>query len=208
MTAFACIVADPPWRFSDRLPGRGRGAVKHYPCMATTEIASGFQLPPFADDAVLFLWRVAAMQRDALHVAERWGFKVKSELVWEKTTTRIEDAHARELFKLAGRYDMTTRAVRALTRAAELLQEPQTDHFGMGHYVRASHETCLICVRGKPTILDHTIRSRFRAPVGQHSEKPDRFYELVERLCPGPRVELFSRRARRGWTCLGNEVVA
>ncbi|MEK9646458.1 MAG: MT-A70 family methyltransferase [Alphaproteobacteria bacterium] len=32
-----------------------------------------------------------------------------------------------------------------------------------------------------------------------HSAKPDAFYALIERLYPGPRTELFSRRARPGW---------
>src|SRR5208282_1534052 len=45
-------------------------------------------------------------------------------------------------------------------------------HFGMGRYVRAAHETCIIARRGhfKPASL--SIRSVFEAPVGKHSEKP------------------------------------
>jgi N6-adenosine-specific RNA methylase IME4 len=78
--------------------------------------------------------------------------------------------------------------------------------FGMGRYVRAEHETCLIAVRGRPQINCSSIRSVFDAPAGRHSEKPNEFYAIVERLCAGPRVELFSRRHRTGWTCLGNEL--
>lgn len=78
------LVADPPWRFSDGLPGNGRGAAKHYGCLATNDIMR-FPLPPLADDAVLFLWRVAAMQEEALAVAKAWGFVIKSEIVWRKT---------------------------------------------------------------------------------------------------------------------------
>ncbi len=33
MTPFSIVVADPPWLFRDALPGRGRGARKHYRCM-------------------------------------------------------------------------------------------------------------------------------------------------------------------------------
>lgn len=79
------IYADPPWRFGDRLPGPGRGAAKHYRTLTTSDIML-WPLPTIADNAVLFLWRVAAMQEDALLVASAWGFTVKSEIVWIKKT--------------------------------------------------------------------------------------------------------------------------
>ena len=79
-------------------------------------------------------------------------------------------------------------------------------HFGMGRTVRMEHETCLIGVRGSPPILFRRERSILEAHVGRHSEKPEEVYDLVERLSPGPYVELFARRSRPGWTCLGNEV--
>jgi len=82
---FRVLVADPPWKFNDHLPGRGRGAAKHYPCMSSAEICA-FPTPPMLDDAVLFLWRVAAMQREAMDVIDAWGFTFKSELVWVKRT--------------------------------------------------------------------------------------------------------------------------
>lgn len=78
--------------------------------------------------------------------------------------------------------------------------------FGMGMSVRSSHETCLIAERGKPPILSHSVRSVFMARVNIHSQKPDEFYDLVEQLSPGPYLELFARRHRLGWTCLGNEL--
>lgn len=83
--AHRVLVADPPWAFGDSLPGQGRGAAKHYGCLTQADLLS-FPLPPLATDAVLFLWRVASMQVEALQVAEAWGFTVKSELVWVKLT--------------------------------------------------------------------------------------------------------------------------
>lgn len=85
MSGARVLVADPPWRFSDSLPGKKRGAIRHYPCLSVEEIAR-FPLPPLADSAVLFLWRVAAMPVDALHVVREWGFEPKTELVWRKLT--------------------------------------------------------------------------------------------------------------------------
>lgn len=81
-------------------------------------------------------------------------------------------------------------------------------HFGMGHYVRAAHETCIVAVRGSPKVLSHSVRSTFSAPVGKHSEKPAEFFRIVEQLAPGPRVEMFARCRRPGWDALGDEVPA
>jgi N6-adenosine-specific RNA methylase IME4 len=44
------------------------------------------------------------------------------------------------------------------------------------------------------------------APVGAHSEKPDEVYRRIERLYGGPRLELFARKPRDGWTTWGDEL--
>lgn len=83
--------------------------------------------------------------------------------------------------------------------------------FGMGRIVRGSHETCLIGVRGRASriVENHSIRSSFSAQVRDHSEKPDRIYEIAEALVPGgPWVELFARRRRAGWEQYGNQLEA
>jgi N6-adenosine-specific RNA methylase IME4 len=41
---------------------------------------------------------------------------------------------------------------------------------------------------------------------GRHSQKPDEFFTLVERLSPGPYLELFARTRRDGWSAWGDEV--
>lgn len=79
-------------------------------------------------------------------------------------------------------------------------------HFGMGRTLRAEHERFIVAHRGRPEILSKSVRSVFEAPVGEHSAKPDAFYELAERLSPGPYAELFARRQRKGWFCYGDEV--
>ena len=82
---FRTVVADPPWRFRDHLPGRGRGAAKHYGCLSVADVCA-FPLPSLADDCVLFLWRVASIQPEALAVMAAWGFTLKTEMVWLKET--------------------------------------------------------------------------------------------------------------------------
>jgi len=166
---FAVVVADPPWQFDDKLPGPGRGADKHYRTLPQLEIER-FPLPPIADDALLFLWRVSSMVEEAYRVTRAWGFVPKSEIVWLKRTSK------------GNRW------------------------FGMGRIVRAEHESCIVAKRGQPVILSNSIRSTFEAQAGIHSRKPDEFYALVEQLAPGPYLELFARRERPGWICLGDEV--
>lgn len=168
---YRTLVADPPWRFGDQLPGKGRGAEKHYATM-TTDAICAFALPKLDDDCWLFLWRPATHQQEALHVARSWGFRAApSELIWRKTTndgTRVR--------------------------------------IGMGRAFRNAHETCLVFKRGRPERLSMSLPSIFDAPRGRHSEKPDRFYEIVDAFAPGPVVELFARRQWSDWTCLGNEM--
>lgn len=80
-------------------------------------------------------------------------------------------------------------------------------HFGMGRQVRMEHETALICTRGRPQVQDRSIRSTFEAVAERvHSRKPEEFYQIVQRLCLGPYVELFARKQRLGWTCYGDEL--
>jgi N6-adenosine-specific RNA methylase IME4 len=44
------------------------------------------------------------------------------------------------------------------------------------------------------------------APVGRHSEKPEKFYQLIERYFPNlPKIELNARAARPGWDAWGYE---
>ena len=43
------------------------------------------------------------------------------------------------------------------------------------------------------------------APRREHSRKPDETYERIERLLPGPYLELFARQSRPGWDGLGDQ---
>jgi N6-adenosine-specific RNA methylase IME4 len=83
------------------------------------------------------------------------------------------------------------------------------DQIGMGHYVRGQHELLLIARRGLPPHPAEADRpsSVVHAPRGRHSEKPQEFYALIERMYPElPKVELFARVRRDGWDAWGNEV--
>lgn len=76
---------------------------------------------------------------------------------------------------------------------------------GMGYWTRQEAEVCHLFKRGKPKRLSKGVRSLIRAPRREHSRKPDEQYERIEALCNGPRLELFARQQREGWTAWGNE---
>lgn len=176
LDVLTCVVADPAWTFDDDLPGDTRGAASQYPCMSVADICAMNPMPKECSrNSVLFLWRVGAMVEEAYRVARAWGYVPKAELVWEKTTRGKHNKKGEQT-------------------------KPPTDFFGMGRYVRGAHETCIIAVRGRAPVAVKNIRSRFRAPVREHSRKPDEFYAIVEQLYPHAlRFELFARQPRHGW---------
>lgn len=77
---------------------------------------------------------------------------------------------------------------------------------GMGYWSRANVEPCLLGTRGEPHRIGKDVHQVVMAPLGEHSEKPDEVYSRIERLVPGPYLELFGRRQREGWAVWGNEV--
>lgn len=82
-------------------------------------------------------------------------------------------------------------------------------HFGMGRYLRAEHETCLVATFGKAFPEIRNVRSTFEAPTGIHSSKPDEFYSIVEALYPSSdKYEIFARKRRPGWVQSGLELEA
>lgn len=198
---YELIYADPPWKFDDALPGKGRGAVKHYQHLSVEQIVA--MKPETTENAVLFLWRVSALQQEALDVVKGWGFEVGAELVWVKTGKEEPRWKLSDMLRaLAHRWD------RVLAGRDEKGAWCSKVAFGMGHYVRYAHETCLICFKGKRfQPMNKRIRSVLFAPVREHSRKPDEMYDLIETMYPGlHRLEMFARTRREGWDCLGDEV--
>ena len=80
------------------------------------------------------------------------------------------------------------------------------DKMGVGHWLRGQTEHCLMAVRGHPLVELTNQTTALFEKVRAHSQKPEAFYELVERLCPAPRYAgLFSRDSRPGWDMHGDE---
>lgn len=195
---YRCISPDPPW--NERGGGKStRGAQRHYGLMKTPDIAdllaeelgvirerplTGGEPRAVAlrsDTKIepsgchLWIWVTDNYLRDGLWVMEQLGFRYIRTLAWEK----------------------------------------QNDHgglyIGLGQYLRGSHELCLLGTLAlggaKAMVPDPGNRppSVVRAPRGEHSAKPQEAYSVMERVSPGPRLEMFARNARPGWDCWGNQ---
>lgn len=80
------------------------------------------------------------------------------------------------------------------------------DQMGLGQYFRHAHETLLLGVKGKLPVKFRGQRSFAMLPRQDHSHKPEEVHVMIERLSPGPCLELFARRPMHGWDIWGNEV--
>ena len=79
------------------------------------------------------------------------------------------------------------------------------EKMGMGSTVRMQCEFCLLAVKGKPIIQGSSERDIIRESRRQHSRKPESFYEMVDRMCIGRKLDYFSREKREGWDVFGAE---
>lgn len=83
---FGTILADPPWRFSNRT---GKMAPEHrrlsrYSTMTHQEIME-LPIPQIAlPKSHLYLWVPNALIMEGLEVMKRWGFTYKTNVVWYK----------------------------------------------------------------------------------------------------------------------------
>jgi N6-adenosine-specific RNA methylase IME4 len=75
-------------------------------------------------------------------------------------------------------------------------------HFSMGRYFRTLEEFVVFGVRGGLMVRRQDLPNHFAGPVGEHSEKPEAFYDLVRAASFPPYGEGFQRQARPDFTNL------
>ena len=84
---------------------------------------------------------------------------------------------------------------------------------GMGGFLGPGHEPVLLAARGGLRWPKNELPAGvtfWKQPyaLGKiHSAKPDAFLDLVERVSPAPRLELFARTQRLGWDSWGHEAL-
>jgi len=172
---FASILADPPWRFTNK---SGKIAPEHrrltrYGTMRLDEILALPVEQLAAPTAHLYLWCPNALLPEGLAVMKAWGFTYKSNLVWHKVR-KDGGSDGRGV----GFY---------FRNVTELIL------FG----VRGKNARTLAPGRRLVNLL--ATRKR------EHSRKPDEQYALIEACSPAPYLELFARGRRERWTTWGNQ---
>lgn len=172
---FATVMADPPWRFTNRT---GKVAPEHkrlarYPTMTLEEICNLPVADSLAPTAHCYLWVPNALLPEGLMVLRAWGFDYKSNIVWHKVR-KDGGSDGRGV----GFY---------FRNVTELLL------FG----TRGKNARTL--KRGRTQVNLLATRKR------EHSRKPDEQYELIEGCSPGPYLELFGRGTRPNWAVWGNQ---
>ncbi len=172
---FATIVADPPWRFTNRT---GKVAPEHrrlarYPTLSIEEICDLPIEAHLADTAHCYLWVPNALLPEGLRVLSSWGFEYKSNLIWHKV-------------RKDGGSD---------GRGVGFYFRNVTEMVLFG--VRGKNARTLAPGRRQVNLFSSRKR--------EHSRKPDEQYEIIENCSPGPFLELFGRGIKEGWTVWGNQ---
>lgn len=172
---FGTILADPPWRFTNRT---GKVAPEHrrlsrYETLSFEEIACLPVAEHVAEVAHCYLWVPNALLPQGLEVLAAWGFEYKTNIIWHKIR-RDGGSDGRGV----GFY---------FRNVTEMLL------FG----VRGDNARTLQPGRSQVNLM----ASRKR----EHSRKPDEQYELIEACSWGPFLELFGRGNRKDWTVWGNQ---
>lgn len=78
------------------------------------------------------------------------------------------------------------------------------NQLGLGDWGRTQTEHILLATKGKPIVDFTNQKNIIIADRKQHSEKPDEFYEMVEKCCFGKKkLDYFARKEKKGWDVYG-----
>lgn len=193
MDRYPTIMADPPWQYDNRhdTTGSGGGAFGK----ALTKDGTRRQRAVSSHD------RYGSMSLAELAAVPLgdWADDRAHLYLWT-TNSFLVPAH-----DLAREWGFTPKTIITWGK----VQDDGEPSRRMGTWYRSATEHCVFAVRGQLRLTDpdpapSTLFLHRRLP---HSVKPDAFYDLVERYSPGPYLDVFSRRARLGWTTWGNEAL-
>lgn len=201
---FQVVVTDNPWAFDDKLTMSdvSRGAQANYPTLGERElIGLGRFIDYVSDgDAVTYAWVPSSLIRLGIEFVDACGFEVSGLTVWLKI--------AKLMAEVLDDPDILNNP-RVLRKFIDMLKKEGGGlAFGMGHLFRQCHEVAIEGRRGRIVgkCLNKSQRSVHLAPNYRHSQKPEKLQDSLDLMFPGNKLEVFARRQRPGWTCLGNEI--
>mgnify|MGYP001616832045 CR=1 FL=1 len=190
MTSYQIVLADCPWSYYGS-GTKDAAAAKHYTCIPDEEMLRLDVASYMAPRSLLLLWATCPRLDFAVKCIESWGLAYRGvAFVWVKTR---QDGG---VIGAQGPRASVTNATTELVLAAS----PRP--------------------RGRPLpIADESVAQVFAefdvpdepdpvfAPRGAHSEKPDEVYRRIEKMYPdATKCELFARRERAGWDCVGDQL--
>lgn len=197
---YATIVADPPWHYEGQTAPWRSTSVRSYSLMPLDAIRTLPVADLAAPDAHLYLWAVLPLMADAYAVVAEWGFTPDTLLTWCKPGVGLGAGYRgnTEHLIVARRgfayINPTCADCGGRARGARkcVCREPQWRHKGLP-------------VEGSPRrpFASTAPGTWYQAPRGPHSTKPPLFADLIERMSPAPRLELFAREPRLGWDSWG-----
>jgi N6-adenosine-specific RNA methylase IME4 len=215
---FDIIVADPCWTFKDSLKMSSvpRGAEANYSLLDNAEITKLDVENIAADDAVLALWVPSSLLQEGLDTMKAWGFEQKQTWIWVKVKNRPFGVLTKTWLKDVKKYlkDGKWDALQ-FSDIKELFEDTVSKFslddilaFYMGRLFRGTHEICLIGTRGK---IYNKLKNKSQRSVSfdinfKHSAKPETLQDRLELMFPQANyLELFARRDRKNWECVGLE---
>jgi N6-adenosine-specific RNA methylase IME4 len=182
----ATIYVDVPSRYHTYSgKGKQRSADRYYDTMDVAELKAMAPLIQAlaAKNCALLYWTSGPQNKNALEVIASWGFDYKTwAFAWLKTNPTSGVLELDEL-------------------------KPEDLHRGTGFTTWSNIEIVLLATRGSPRRLVKDVNQVVIAPATAHSEKPEEVRRRIQRLYPGPRLELFGREPVSGWTVWGNEIL-
>jgi N6-adenosine-specific RNA methylase IME4 len=201
MTRYRTIVADPPWDYSDATRPWRSTSEQTYELMPVEEIRA-LPVADLAEEAAhLYCWAVLPMMADAFDVVRAWGFRPSTVLTWCKPGVglgggfRGNTEHLIVARRGTQSFNPTCSLCGGRDRGANKCACPDPEWWHNGQRVPPV----------EPPFRDKAEGTWYTAPRREHSAKPDLFIDLIERMSPGPYVELFARRARFGWDTWGDQ---
>lgn len=218
---FRVIVSDPPWPFSDglKMSDVKRGAAANYHTMTMQDIKN-LKVSELADPkgCILALWVPSSLLQDGLDTMKAWGFDQKQTYIWVKTKKKPLMSLAQDFSiylnsKNVNPNNLTMGSVRRfINKTLDQLDAYNLDilGFGMGRLFRQTHEICLIGTNNNQ-IYKH-LKNKSQRSVSldanlKHSAKPEILQTALEAMFPDcERLEMFARRRRASWVCVGDEV--
>lgn len=227
---YRILYADPPWKYGDDLTENYGGTRYHYPSMTIGELCEKIPVTDMAEERreeriAKIIAPLQTVGRFPLIYADppwQYDFSVDDadQIENHYPTMTLEDICALPVGAVA-----TGDCVLFLWATSPKLEEAiavvtawgftyrtcavwDKEWIGPGYYFRQRHELLLIGTRGSLPVPAQSDRpdSIFAERRTEHSRKPEIAYQLIERMYPElPKLELFARIARPGWSVWGNE---